>query len=76
MVYLWLQLLEMATDKLGLPSAGRRVFLDDGTEVFTPREIYRDSEVYISCGEPFKDPLKPVKSKSKNWCLRQQKRLL
>ena len=56
----------MATDKLGLPSAGRRVFLDDGTEVFTPREIYRDSEVYISCGEPFKDPLKPVKSKSKN----------
>ena len=55
----------MATDKLGLPSAGRRVFLDDGTEVFTPREIYRDSEVYISCGEPFKDPLRPVKSK--NW---------
>lgn len=57
-------LLEMATDKLGLPGAGRRIFLEDGAEVFTPKEIPRESEVYISCGEPFKDPFKPVKSQT------------
>jgi hypothetical protein len=54
--------LENCTDKLGLPSAGRRIFLDDGTEVFTPKEIPRDAQIYISCGEGFKDPFKPVKS--------------
>ena len=54
-------MLEVCTDKLGLPNAGRRVFLDDGTEVFTPREIPRDSEVFVSMGEAFKDPFKGVK---------------
>ena len=54
----------MATDKLGLATAARRIFLDDGTEVFTAKEIQRDSEIFISCGENFKDPSKPVKSKS------------
>ncbi|ELU06637.1 hypothetical protein CAPTEDRAFT_220130 [Capitella teleta] len=65
-------LLENCTDKLGLSSAARRIFLDDGTEVFTSKEIPRDSEVFISCGESFKDPFKPVikqdeLSKSTTW---------
>ena len=59
-----LQLLELCTDKLGLPGAARRVFLDDATEVYTADEIPRDSEVYISCGENFKDPFKGAKSKT------------
>ena len=60
----FIQLLEICTEKLDLAHAGRRVFLDDGTEVFTPREISRDAEVYISMGEPYKDPFKGVKSKT------------
>ena len=56
------QLLEYCTEKLFMPTAARRLFLDDGSEVFTPKEIPRDAEVYISCGEPFKNPFIPVKS--------------
>lgn len=54
----------MCTDKLALGNAARRVFLDDGTEVFTPQEIMRDAEVYISAGENFKNPYTGVKSKN------------
>ncbi len=50
---------------MGLPGAARRVFLDDATEVYTAEEIPRDSEVYISCGENFKDPFKGAKSKER-----------
>ncbi|XP_013404290.1 uncharacterized protein LOC106169385 isoform X2 [Lingula anatina] len=55
------ELLEQCTDKLGLTAAARRVFLDDGIEVFSPREIPRDAEIYISQGEPFKNPFLPLK---------------
>ena len=55
------QLLEICTDKLCLSAAGRRVFLDDGTEVFTPAEIPREAEVYVSMGECFKDPFRGMK---------------
>ena len=58
----FLQLLEICTDKLGLSAAARRVFLDDGSEVFTAQEIPRDADIFLSMGEPFKDPFKGAKS--------------
>ncbi|XP_022088239.1 uncharacterized protein LOC110977975 [Acanthaster planci] len=53
--------LEACTIKLGLQFAARRIFLSDGTEVKYPEEIPKDSEVFISCGEPYKDPTTNVK---------------
>ena len=44
-----------------MPNAARRIFLEDGSEVFTPAELQRDMEVYISMGEQFKDPYKGTK---------------
>ncbi|XP_050408824.1 doublecortin domain-containing protein 1 [Patella vulgata] len=49
-------LLEFLTDKLGLPFAARRIFLEDGIEVFEACDIPTYSEVFISMGEPYKDP--------------------
>ncbi|KAL4224512.1 doublecortin domain-containing protein [Mactra antiquata] len=49
-------LLEFCTDKLGLPFAARRIFLEDGIEVFHEKDIPMDGEVYISTGENYKDP--------------------
>ncbi|GFR98754.1 doublecortin domain-containing protein 5 [Elysia marginata] len=54
-------LLEFATDKLGLPFAGRRVFLEDGVEVFQEKDIPPDGDIYISMGEKFKDPFRSTK---------------
>ncbi|XP_078585568.1 doublecortin domain-containing protein 1-like isoform X2 [Branchiostoma floridae x Branchiostoma japonicum] len=56
------ELLELCTIKLSLLSAARRVFLADGREAFTPKDIPREAEVFISQGEPYKDPYKPVKT--------------
>ncbi|XP_071477073.1 doublecortin domain-containing protein 1-like [Diadema antillarum] len=53
--------LEYCTIKLDFEFAARRIFLEDGTEVKTAEEIPKDGEVYISGGEPFKNPFKPVK---------------
>ena len=39
-----------------MPSAGRRIFLPDGTLVNFVHQLYKDCCVYISMGEPFKDP--------------------
>ena len=61
MFYIYFKLLEVCTEKLSLGSAARRLFLDDGSEVFTPREIPRDADVFISMGEGFKDPFKGAK---------------
>ncbi|XP_071955234.1 doublecortin domain-containing protein 1-like [Antedon mediterranea] len=52
--------LEECTLKLGLLSAARKVFLADGSEVRDGKMITRDAEVYISCGEQFKDPYASV----------------
>ncbi|XP_059150633.1 doublecortin domain-containing protein 1-like [Physella acuta] len=49
-------LCEMATEKLGLPFAARRVFLEEGVEVFSGQDIPQYQDVYISMGENFKDP--------------------
>lgn len=61
--FIFFQLLEYCTDKLSLPFAARRVFLEDGIEVFTEKDIPVDSEVYISTGENYKDPYASTKSK-------------
>ena len=57
------QLLEEATVKLGLASAGRKIFLPDGTSVTDARQLYKDCAVYISMGDPFKDPYEAIKGK-------------
>ena len=53
----------MCTDRLELHNAARRVFLEDGTEVFSTEEIHRDADIYVSAGENFKDPYKDIKRK-------------
>ncbi|XP_069133406.1 doublecortin domain-containing protein 1-like [Argopecten irradians] len=53
--------LEMCTDKLGLPFAARRIFLEDGIEVSDPQDIPLDGEVFVSTGENYKDPYKNIK---------------
>lgn len=55
--------MEACTEKLGLNSAARRVFLEDGREVLDERDLRRDDVVFISSGEPFKDPEKGLKRK-------------
>ena len=49
-------MLEMCTDKLGLPNAARRIFMEGGAEVRDESQLDRDMEVYISMGENYKDP--------------------
>ncbi|XP_071830359.1 doublecortin domain-containing protein 1-like [Apostichopus japonicus] len=53
--------LEYCTLKLDLKFAARRMFLIDGTELKTAEEIPKDAEIFISCGEPFKDPVASAK---------------
>lgn len=55
------QLLEECTVKLGLTSSAKKMFLLDGTEVKDVHELERDQDVYVSCGQPFRDPLKAEK---------------
>lgn len=54
------QLLEECTERLGLHKAARRLFLDNGREVLSEDDIDRDVEVYVSTGEPFKNPVKDL----------------
>jgi len=58
-----MKLLEDATLKLGLNGAARRVFLADGCEVFRPRDVPKDADVFVSRGEPFKNPYQGLTSK-------------
>ena len=51
----------MCTDRLQLPFAARRIFLEGGVEIFDAEDIPVDGEVYISCGENYIDPLANVK---------------
>lgn len=43
--------------------AGRRVYLENGTEAFTAKDIPSDAKVFISNGEPYKDPKKSLHCK-------------
>ncbi|OBS65733.1 hypothetical protein A6R68_05727, partial [Neotoma lepida] len=58
-------LLETCTHKLNLNMAARRVFLADGTEALKPEDIPHDANIYVSTGEPFLDPFKKIKAKSR-----------
>ncbi|KAK3103714.1 hypothetical protein FSP39_021266 [Pinctada imbricata] len=53
--------LEMCTEKLNLPFAARRVFLEEGVEIFEAEDIPTDGEVYVSCGEKYRDPYSSIK---------------
>lgn len=54
------QLLESCTSKLRLNGAARRIFLEDGTEIFATEEVPKDGEIYVSNGEAFKNPFKSI----------------
>lgn len=54
------QLLEACTTKLQLNGAARRIFLEDGSEIFETKEIPKDGEIYVSNGEAFKNPFKTL----------------
>jgi len=56
------QLLEACTDKLGLGKAARRLYLEDGREVLSEDDLERDAEVYVSTGEPFRNPIRDMLS--------------
>ncbi|XP_030056543.1 doublecortin domain-containing protein 1 isoform X2 [Microcaecilia unicolor] len=50
------QFLERCTAVLNLPSAARRLFDENGHEVFLLRNLERDQLVYVSCGDPWINP--------------------
>ncbi|XP_072277958.1 doublecortin domain-containing protein 1 isoform X2 [Pyxicephalus adspersus] len=50
------QFLERCTQIMNLPSAARRLFDENGTEIFCLRDVERDQLVYVSCGELWIDP--------------------
>lgn len=56
-----MQLLDACTEKLGLVSAARKLFLSDGTPVAHASQLPRDVDVYVSCGEAFRDPYTTVR---------------
>jgi hypothetical protein len=58
---IYLQLIDNCTSKLGLVSAARKLFFSDGTPIVDARQIEKDADVYVSCGEAFKDPYTTLK---------------
>ncbi|XP_028916748.1 doublecortin domain-containing protein 1 [Ornithorhynchus anatinus] len=59
--------LNRCTAVLNLPSAARRLFNEEGTEVFLLKDLQRDDLVYVSCGEPWVNP---------HWSIVQQRKRL
>ena len=55
------QLLEECTSRLGLTLSAKRLFLSDGTEVKDVYDLKKDENVYVSSGQPFRDPLQAGK---------------
>uniref|UniRef100_A0A7M5XNG7 Doublecortin domain-containing protein n=1 Tax=Clytia hemisphaerica TaxID=252671 RepID=A0A7M5XNG7_9CNID len=51
------QLLIECTHKLGLTSAARKLYLSNGNVVTSPQQLSKDEEIYVSMGEPFKNPV-------------------
>ena len=43
------------------PRAARRVFLENGDEIKDESQFFRNTEVYVSCGEDFRDPFLKTK---------------
>jgi len=58
--YACVQLLSACTEKLRLSKAARRLFLNTGREVTSDEDLDRDAEVYVSTGEPFRNPVKDM----------------
>ena len=56
-----MQLLDACTEKLGLVSAARKLFLADGTPVAYASQLPRDVDVFVSCGEAFRDPYATIR---------------
>lgn len=54
--------MEIATHRLELSRAARRVFLENGDEIKHENQFFRRSIVYISCGEEFDDPFSKTKA--------------
>ena len=52
---------------MGLQSAARKMFLSDGTEVVDVRQLVKDCDVYISMGEPFRDPIANLQGQVHFW---------
>lgn len=52
----------MVTEKLFLPFAARRIFLEDGIEIVSKADIPHNGDIYISMGENYKDPFHTTKS--------------
>ncbi|XP_040184265.1 doublecortin domain-containing protein 1-like [Rana temporaria] len=50
------QFLERCTQIMNLPSAARRLYNENGAEIFSLRGLERDQLVYVSCGELWIDP--------------------
>lgn len=48
--------LEIATRSLGFDRAARRIFLENGDEIKKESQLLKDTIVYVSCGEDFRDP--------------------
>ena len=54
--------MDIATHRLELSRAARRIFLENGDEIKHESQFFRKTVVYVSCGEDFVDPF----SKTKN----------
>ena len=63
------KLLADATAKLRLPSAAAIAYNEVGEEITSTRDLTKDQVVYISCGEPFRDPYDtmPWREEHKVW---------
>jgi len=59
-VCVYVQLLSACTEKLRLPKAARRLFLNTGREVTSDEDLDIDAEVYVLTGEPFRNPVKDI----------------
>ncbi|XP_036115489.1 doublecortin domain-containing protein 1-like [Molossus molossus] len=64
------QLLERCTEILNLPSAARRLFNEQGKEIFTVKGLQRDELVYASCGEHWINPDLSIAHQKKQILLR------
>lgn len=51
-----LQFLDSCTSLLNLPFAARRLFDENGNELFTLQSLKRDQIVFVTCGETWTDP--------------------
>ncbi|CAF0796043.1 unnamed protein product [Brachionus calyciflorus] len=56
------EFLQIATERLQLGRAARRVFLDNGDEIRNENQFLKNASVYVSCGEEFNDPF--IKTKN------------